>query len=159
MAQPFFRHLDTVGDGTGSIDGNGNYSVTPRKLKLTAASELDLHRMMVEIRDTGAFSAEKYGALAELTNGVKVEAIDADDNVLIDLLDGTPIKSNAEWGANCYDVDLKTWGAGDEFVLVRWTFAKAGAPLTLHAGESLQVTLQDDLSGLVEHHFLVQGVT
>jgi hypothetical protein len=50
--------------------------------------------------------------------------------------------------------------AGDEMLQVRWTFAKSGAQLRLNGNnnERLEVVLDDDLDGLIEHYFMVQGV-
>ncbi len=79
--------------------------------------------------------------------------------VVKDLTDGLPIKSNAAWGRVCYDIDISTFGTGDNFVECRWTFAKSGKFLELNgqAGEWLEAYLSDDLSGLVSHTFMVQG--
>ena len=38
MFEPFFTYLTVAGDGTGEMEHIGNYSVTPRIIKYTAAS-------------------------------------------------------------------------------------------------------------------------
>ena len=54
--------------------------------------------------------------------------------------------------------DLKSWtNTTNETVLARFTFAKLGGPIELDKGESVGVTFNDDLSGLIEHYFLIQG--
>ncbi len=103
--------------------------------------------------------AEEYGNLgAALTNGITVRLQDSGGTVL-DLTDGLPVKTNAGWGQLCYDVDLKSWGAGNELLLVRWTFERAGQPLRLEGEDSgrLEVVLNDDFTGLLAHTFQVQG--
>jgi hypothetical protein len=58
----------------------------------------------------------------------------------------------------CYDASVKNWGAGNEMLLVRWTFAKAGQDgINVSDGESLSVFMSDDLSGLLRHSFMFQG--
>lgn len=162
MARIFSRYLDTNGIGTGTKNANGDYSTVSDifYIQPPAGTQYEINRMIVEIEDTAGFQAEEYGNLgAALTNGITVREQNGDGTV-IDLTDGIPIKTNAGWGALCYDVDLKTWGAGDEVLLVRWTFATAGNPLFLNGDslDRLEVILNDNFTGLVEHYFLVQGI-
>lgn len=158
---PLFRHLDTNGDGTGTIVANGNYSGAAEIFYIQpGAGEIyRLQRMIVSLEDTNGFSAQEYGNLGSaLTNGITVR-VQNDSGTVYELTDGDPVKTNAKWGAFCYDVDLKTWGAGDEFLLVRWTFSRTGQPMRLVGdnNERLEVVLNDDFSGLVDQTFIVQG--
>lgn len=157
MATPIFRFLDTVGNGTGTKNANVNGVVTPVPFKIVppAGARYRLHRMMVKISDDAVVSAEKYGGIAALANGIEVE-VDLDGDT-IDLLDGVPITGNADWGKVCYDTHVVDYGAGNNIILVRWTFAKSGAPLSLTSSDEFRVTVNDDLTGLVEHYFQVQG--
>jgi hypothetical protein len=158
---PVYRYLDTNGDGTGTKNANVNGSVTPVVFKISppSAGKIVLARLIVEVRDTGVFSAEKYGNLATLTNGMQVGFVDDSTGELVtDYTDGLPVKYNAGWGGLCYDVSLKTWGVGDEVLLVRWTFERAGiSPILAPGGDAFGVRVRDDLTGLVEHYFHVQG--
>ena len=154
-----YRYLDTKGDGTGTKNANGDYSTPDIFYIAPDLKDMVLHRLIVLIEDGANMRAEHYGTLgAALTNGVVVRVSDP-SGVLVDLTDESPIKTNAGWGALCYDVDVKAWGAGNDLLLVRWTFAKAGIPLVLDAkaGHKLEVVLSDDLQGLVRHYFMVQG--
>ncbi len=158
-----YRFLDTNGDGSGAKSAIGDYSAgtgTPTAFKIVPPSTdlFTLSRVIVQIRDTGTIAAEEYGALPELSVGVVLRVMDA-GGVVKDLTDGLPIKSNAAWGRVCYDIDISTFGTGDNFVECRWTFAKSGKFLELNgqAGEWLEAYLSDDLSGLVSHTFMVQG--
>lgn len=153
----FSRYLDTNGDGTGTKNANGNYSSAAETFYIDGP--LTITRMIVSVEDTGGMQAEEYGNLGTaLTNGITID-IDSGglDNELVDLTDGEPIKTNAGWGQLCYDVDLKSWGAGDDLLVVRWTFDKSGAPIKLGDDDRLEITLNDDFSGLIGHYFLVQG--
>lgn len=157
-----YRYLDTNGDGTGTKNANGNYSgaVEEFYIEAQAGDSIKIARMIVSLEDTAVMQAEEYGNFGSaLTNGITIKVLDEDDNVISDLTNGVPIKTNAQWGALCYDVDKKAWGAGDELLLVRWTFTKAGDFWHLEPGQRLVVYLNDDFSGLVNQYFMVQGVT
>lgn len=162
MALPIInQYLTLNGDGTGTRNANGNYSVTPDifYIQPPTGHKYEIARMLVFIRDTGNFSADGYGANGVLTNGVSVKLVN-DSGVITDYMNGHPLKSNAEWGQVCYDVQYISFGAGDNFVCVRWTFAKSGAPISLDGrnNERLEIELSDDFTGIVEQTFMVQGV-
>lgn len=159
---PFFRFADTNGNGTGSINANGNYSGAVEEFYIAPAvgETFEFHRMIVDIRDTGAFSADNYGALAgPLTNGIEVQHKTA-STVIHDITDGNPVQSNAEWGSFCYDIDYVSFGSGDNFVKVRWTFKKSGKPITVNgdSSEYLAIVLNDNFTGIVTHTFAFQGL-
>lgn len=152
-------------DGLTSGEGNaiGNYTSTtssvPTQFWYAATEPTRLHRMVVEIEDTAGMAAADYGNITgSLTRGVQMKHIDSDGTtVLHDFTAQAVIKTNAGWAKYCYDVDIKTWGSGNDFLFVRWTFANAGTPVRLDTGERLAILLHDDFSGLVQHRFLFQG--
>ena len=124
-----------------------------------AGQIVDLHRMIVQVRDAGSPDSGKYGNDIDLTEGIRVLVLDSEGGIILDLTDGHPIKTNAEWARKCFDSVPSSYGSGDAYVSVRWTFSKAGMPLTLSGdrGERLAVRLNDDYSGLKDHSFQVQG--
>lgn len=156
------RFLDTDGDGTGTKNANGNYSGAAEEFFIAPDEGEDwtITRMLVNIADEAVMQAEEYGNLgAALTNGVKVE-VHNDSGLVYSLTDPNyPVKTNAGWAAYMFDVHLLTWGSGDELLNGRWTFAKSGVPVRLRSrfGEKLVVTVNDNLTGLLNHQFLVQG--
>jgi len=151
--------------GTNTIEMLGDYSTISGNFRIatTGTELLVITRMMVSVEDTGSFDAEKYGNGIVCTNGIQVVVHDWDDSLIYPLVNGAhPIKTNADWGAYCYDVDVKDWGTGNEFLVARWTFAKHGAPIYLRGkgelgGEHIDVLLNDIYTGLVHHHMLFQG--
>lgn len=144
----------------GSREANVNGSSTPVLFEYEAPeSSIFLERMIISIIDFGAHDAALYGNGIILTNGIKVEVIEDDGSVHLDLLDGETIKSNGDWHAVCYDYTYHDIGTGDSIGTVRWTFGRTGEPLQLFEGEILRVTIQDDLTGLSNHTFQVQGVS
>lgn len=153
-----YRYVDTNGNGTGTKSAVGNYAIAAEEFYFEASFDTLVYRMIIGISDTAGMQAQEYGNLgAALTNGVEVEVRDSDDTVLLDLLDGLPVKTNAEWGRVNFDVSLKTWGAGNELITSRWTFEKAGQPLWLKPGDKFVVRLNDDMTGLLSHTFFLNG--
>lgn len=157
----FSRQMDTVGDGTGTVNANGNYSVTAEEFKIVPSAGFDyyVHRMLVAVEDGATMAAAEYGNLGSaLSNGIRVVKR-TENEVLEDYTDSNPVTTNAEWSKWCYDADIKAWGPGDEFLAVRWTFANAGYPVHLSNGngEYLAVILNDDMTGLTTHSFVAQG--
>lgn len=159
MAKHIFRYLDTNGDGSGTKNANGDYSSVADEFYCQPDMSVYINRLIISIEDTSGMQAQEYGNLgSELTNGWELKVTDASGSVKLDLTDGIAVKTNAQIGRNCYDVDVKTWGAGDELLVARWTFGASGAPLYLSANDKLSVTFNDDLSGLISHYFLIQGI-
>lgn len=163
-----YRVLDTNGDGTGTKSAIGDYSSgglgeTIFYIQPPSSEIFHIARMIVSYSDAAGMSAVEYGnTAAALTNGITLRKSD-DNGVITDLTAGLPIKSNAEWGRHCYDVDLKTWSTGNEFIVVRWTFTKdtgeSDGRISLDGikNERLEIVLNDDFTGLVDQYFLVRG--
>jgi hypothetical protein len=156
------RFADTTGDGSGNKQATGNYSSAPETflIKPSGKTIYTLHRMIINVADTVGMQAEEYGNLgAALTNGISV-AVYNSSGLLYNLTDPDyPVKSNAGWSYMCYDAHLLTWGSGDEMLNVRWTFSRTGVPVVLRAweGEYLEIKVNDNLTGLLYHAFLIQG--
>lgn len=155
-----YRILDTNGDGTGTKNAIGDYDGLNTKFYIKPPSNQDfaLYRMIVYVKDAGTLDASSYGNGITLATGIKVRVADA-GGVILDLFDGQTVKSNADWAGACYDVSISTFGTGDNYLHVRWTFAKSGQPLIINGekGEWLEVVLNDAFDGLLSHYFKVQG--
>ena len=154
------RYLDTNGDGTGTKNANGNYAgaVEEFYIEAQAGESLTLTSMLVAIEDTGGGTVQEYGNIGSaLTNGIAVTVENEHGTVLMDLTDAVPVTTNAHWAQLCYDVNWLDKGSGNDMIAVRWTFAKSGQPIKLEEGQRLIVSVNDNLTGLVSHYFLVQG--
>lgn len=158
--KPIFRFLDTSGNGLGVKNAIGNYSLpgTPFFIETTDPKErYILHRVMCYIEDAEtSINLSTYGGATALTNGIVIRKV-MRDGTTYDLTDALPIKSNSDWARICYDVDISTFPAGNNYVHARWTFALSGSPLVLNPFDRLEFVMRDNLTSLVQHSFLVQG--
>lgn len=141
----------------GETNGNRDYSSDVTDFVYDAAVDCRITRLIVLIGDTGAVGVANYGALSALTNGLLV-GVKRSGTTILDLLDGIPIKKNVDWQRYSFDLVINDKGAGNAgWVGCRWTFEKSGFPLRLRANDKFFITLRDDLDGLTEHYFTVQG--
>jgi len=155
-----FRYLDTVGDGSGTKNANGDYSSVAQDFKITTQPNISsnlIQALNIHIRDGSALSANEYGNVAALTNGVSVKIHNASNVAVIDLTDGIPVKSNAGWSRGAFNMRADDFGSGDNFISAQWHFNDPGSWMSLPTGYSLRVHLNDNLSGLIDHYFFVTG--
>ncbi len=160
---PLFQYLDTVGDGTGTKQAIGDYR-TGEVFRIDAPPGFIcvIYRMLVHIQDAVSWRADRYGGLgAALPNGISIWVRSDDPTREVELTDGIPIKSNAEWAQVCYNTEQTAFGAGDDYLRARWTFSNSGQPLILRgdSNDRLTVELSDDFTGLVAHTFKIQGIS
>ncbi len=154
----------TNGDGTGTSDFIGNYSSTGvvGYIKAPAGQTWDVYRMIVRIEDEATIHAEKYGALAALSEGVDLNIRFESGGAIVGSLDGgIPVKTNAQWASLCYDTDVKSWrtgGAGDELLVARYTFNRLGGPIQITGEERIELDFDDNFTGIISHTFLFQGI-
>ena len=156
MSIRFDTYLKIGASSELAVDGS-----TPKKGEAGPATGKvwEVARAIVTIQDNGAFNTDEYGQLTKLTNGCVLRIEDTDD-VVLDTLTDDAIKQNIDWGSYCYDVTYQDFGGNqaEKFLLVRWTFSKAGKPLVLNAGEKLVFLIQDNIAALTSHKVLTQGV-
>jgi len=140
-----------------NVDG----SVTPKVFSVSPAllgvNFLVLSRLLVHIEDNGAITADDYGALATLSSGLRIQKTIG--GITYNLDGGLPITGNTHWARLAFDMKEHVFGSGNNFVTARWTFGATGIPMILQGADVLFVTVNDDLTTLVEHTMLVQGYT
>ena len=165
------RHLDTVGDGTGSHDANvdgsrGEGEGGPVLFRINAPANKAhvIHRLHVVIEDGGNFQTSTYGAISGgLASGLRVGYFDTTTNAILDdLTAGHPIKTNFDWSLHAYPATLNAWGGGNQHLVAIWDFAEDGCSLhvsSLQPNRCFGVEVRDDLTGLVAHEFVVYGYT
>ena len=153
------RFLDTVGDGSGNKNASVDGSATPVEFKFDGFGIIELTRLIVFIRDSGPITAEGYGAIVggSLTNGIDVE-VWKDGSLHVSLFDNIPVKSNADWARTCFDVAVSSFGSGDNYARAQWILTQGSRSLRLASGDQVIIRINDDLSGLKEHYFNLQGL-
>ena len=158
---PFVRHLDTAGNGTGTKNANGNYSgsVGTEIFYIQPASGVvfQIRRLIAVVVDGTGGNDTEYGNLgAALTAGVTVRVQDGSGTIL-DLTDGDPVAANRDW-YRIADVTIAAFALSNDVLQAVWDFSPR---LRLEGGSSerLEVVLNDDLTGLTEHYFIVHGFT
>lgn len=154
------QFASTNGDGTGTVTGASDSSVTPVKLKVTPASGqiYKIDRIIVLVEDNAALKYDTFGTAA-LTNGIRIQVLDEADVSLLNIDAGAPIKRLGDLA-----------GLGGE-QLVDSTQAAAGtnkfaafvlrfpSEITLNGDTAsrLEIKFNDDLSNLVLVKVLVLG--
>ena len=156
------RFMDSVGDGSGSTSCNVDGSSTPQifRVKPAPGEILYLSRIIWFLEDNGSIDSGGFGNGAELNNGIEFKfAYDVGLPSEGYYPDPTffPITKNIHWAAYCYDVQVWTWGSGNQGLGARYTFAKdvngvtAELPWLSDARkEEFHLIVNDDLSGIVD---------
>jgi hypothetical protein len=148
--------IDFTGNGTGThtVHHWKKYILGP-----APGDNIRLVRTTIHYQDTTGFTAQEFGNLgAVLDPGLRFVLM-RDGQVYNEFTSADPITTNGDWGHICYDVQLLSWGAGDEFIVVRWTFEKAGFPVRLNgdSNEEFVLLVNDDLQGLIDFSIIMHG--
>lgn len=161
---PIFRYLtdDGLVDGVSNANVNGVVTEVPFYAGPANGKVWRIWRMLVTVEDNATFTAGTYGGVATLTNGCRLDVLAPGPTGAskLDLLDGNTISSLVDWATYCYDMTNHSFGSGNNFAVVRWTFANSGQPLKLIGanGDKLVFVVDDDLSTLVGHRLFIQGI-
>lgn len=157
---PFMRFLDSVGNGSGTKDLNGNYSVTPQSFKMIVPAGVTyvVNQFTVHIGDNGTFSVDQFGSMAALANGCLMNM--QINGIVYSLLDNTAIKNNGNFFhfSAATDLIVAFSGTGN---LLQSTFTGADfgcvAMLNGDLGDYLEIIIQDNLTGLTNFHAIARG--
>ncbi len=152
----FTQLLDTVGDGTGTM----NMGTTAATYKIAPPNNETwlIERILVSIFDVTKLTALGFGSLSVLNNGIVVRCAD-DNGVVNDLTNGVPIIHTEDWTRYCHDTALDLSSGGKDYTSYRWTFGRSGSPLIVSGVNNgrLEVVIQDDLSNLDGLYVCAQG--
>lgn len=163
MSNPIIVHqfLTINGDGTGNNNANGDYSVTPATFFIQPASDeiMIIHELYIHLVNSGAFPATVYASLgAALTNGVDILLTNDRSSGLSILPE--KIKTNDDFmhfGLGGFQ--LVNFSGGIDAIGASFKSSSFGMPITLVGSKShkIEVILNDNLTGLVDHHFIAHG--
>ena len=167
-----FKFIATSSGATNMNDSTGASTTAPIKFSypstagLAAGRTFSLTRVNFMIQDATiknqGFGGISTGLAAGLKLGVyatsTVSSTVAPD--VIDFFDGQTLKKHDQFTylAGIDITPLSTIAAADGFIPVRWTVAKAGAPLSMTSGQQFRVVVQESLAGITEFQAMVQGV-
>ena len=155
------HYLDTNGDGTGVYDATGDYSVTATDFFFAPAAgeTVEVTKLLVHVADKGPFDVDGYGAIAAgLTVGIVI-AVERLGAIVLRLTNGAPIKDNADLSHLNTDYRLTNFSSNYGSSIVSLDVAAFQTSLLMHGdlGDKLIVTLNDDFTGLADHHFIMYG--
>lgn len=156
-SQPNFQFLSTAGDGTGTVNAIGDYT-TPDDfyMEVPAGQARVVTRLAIYIEDS-TMQPEAYGALAALTNGVRIFYKEKTGASEVALDGGQPIKASGDYGKMFEHISYWVGGAGNHALYAH--LEMGGHPLRLTAGGQLIVRLSDNLTGLAKHTFVASWHT
>lgn len=138
-----------------NIDGSTPVNFT---YTVPASKTLILARFNFALVD-GSMTYGKFGGLTALTNGLKLEILDTDGSTqLLDFTGGLNIKTNEDFACLAGVDAIAEPAAGDDFMPIRFTVNKAGAPMLVHEGQVIRLVVQDNLSALSHFRCMVQGI-
>lgn len=150
--------LGTFAEGDLDMTVDGSSTAAVYALGPSSPTIVDITRIIVHIEDDSAMDTAKFGGLLALTNGVVVRV---NRNGYYQTI--LNVKTNGEWAQRAYDVSYSDKAPAGTFGLaVRRSFGgedKNGTPIRLNGalGESIEVLIQDDLTGLTGFGIVLQG--
>lgn len=143
----FNPEMNVDGSSTPVIHGITNYFTT----------SVNIIRFIFHITDASVMDDGMFGGLPGLTRGIVLRKQLANGNY-INLWN---VKANGEFAELAYDILYADKApAGVYGFACRLTYGgdtKHGVPIKLHPTESIQLIIQDDLTGLLSFNLLVQG--
>lgn len=156
-AAPLVLFLDTNGDGTGSKNGDGDYSAgVTRFFKCpNIKSQYEIHKLIIQYSTGGKLRQQGYGnAATPLTNGVTVGCILS--NVTYSLTNTTPVTTNDGWLHLGYSLHTTEFTGGLDTAQVIIDFIH---PIILDGKKNdlIYVDLNDNFTFLLDHTFSIHG--
>lgn len=138
-----------------AVDG----SVIEQKfvIKPNAGEIIRLERLIIIVVDAGTFDAGNWGNGVIMTNGMEAQL--KQGGVMVSLTGLNPVRTTSDMSAITYDSTYHSFGQGNNYMVFRFTFSKAGQPFRLIGDndDEFAVVIRDDLTDLVEQTMMAQG--
>lgn len=148
---PLVRVLDTVGDGSGSIDMSLNFLVpTVFKLAPPKGSIYYISQIVLAIVTSGGVVPNGYGSGLTLLNGLRFEAVI--NNSLLIIPQFPAFKTNYQLSIATNKLTEVTYQGNDRGFSATLDFLSMGAPPLIINGDTndeIRVTVQDDFTSRV----------
>lgn len=161
-ANSVYQIMSTNGDGTGTLSQNVDGSSTPVLFYIQPPSgeKYTLRRMNIHGIDGNWNNASHYGALgAALTTGIKIYTEINGGALIKDYTRDITIKRTHDWALLAGVDSISVGGAGEDPLLVRWTFKRGSCDIILDGSknERLVIEIGDNLVNLTDQLAMVQG--
>ena len=160
----FSRHLTATGYINGTMDVIGDYSTTSIDtffVKAGADTTLRIEELIMVMADAASgFKAAVYGATGDtLAVGIRIVVFDADTTVIVEITGGHAIVKNADYAMHTYETNKLVWDTPTTaYFTATWDFPEHfGQYIRLTPGQFFGIIVNDDLTGLNEHHFMTHG--
>lgn len=138
-----------------AVDGSSTPQIFSVQVGTGANQSIDITRFMVSMYTDSAVDLGSFGDLASLTNGLVLRRVNGKVNNIWN------IKNNGELANITFDYDTYTAsGQGQDGCKFRNSYAgqdKHGVAIRLDPGDSLQLIVQDDISGLDQFRVIAEG--
>jgi len=157
-----YQPLSTDGAGGGTISQNVNGSSTPVLFYIQpgALERYILKRMNLHAIDGNWNNASQYGALGTaLANGIQIYKEINGGAVIKDYTEFMPIKRTHDWALLAGVDSVNVGGAGEDALIVRWTFNLGYSDIELDGSKNERLVLEvpDNLTGLTDQIAFIQG--
>ena len=164
LQEPIRQLLDTVGNGTGTTNANGDYSSTQGVFKLVPSAGVvyRIHELAIVLRDgtAGNWASDKFGAEPALTNGIGLTLeLNNGGSIEKELLGGEKFKANIDFQTYGFTTNLQQWSADTSLMAVFNFRTSQGEALRLDgtALEDIRVRLDDNMTAFTEVTFFASG--
>ncbi len=156
-----FKRLENNGNHDMNIDGsstNVEFTYTSPVNKDTFITQITfiIRYNDINIPDNVLRSQLSFAGMDNgLTNGILINVLDANNNVMLNLSSVMPIKRNLDFAllsSSNINIDLN-----NDVILINWKLTDAGSKLLLEENQTLKVTIQDNLSSLLFFNTMIQG--
>lgn len=141
--------FDYLKDGS-SVEMNVNGSVTAVDFDYTvpAGLYLELYKMTMMMTDGEIRWGDFAGLGTALTNGIEIQVLDSDENLLLDVTNSEDIKANEDLGFLAGTDAIRAGSAGDTAYIADMVVAVGQHPMVLAPGSIVRAKVQDDLTGV-----------
>lgn len=162
LSVPVVQFLSSNGDGTGTTNFAGDYSSTQGRGYITPSKGeiINIKRISLHLSDNGIFARDGFAAGSAITNGLTISAV---INGVTYPYTGV-IKTNDDLPHWFTSFNLTLWNSVAntltghiDFSLFDENNTDTQPHLKLQNGESINLYLNDNLTGLVEVLAIVHG--
>lgn len=158
-----FGKLGTTGLNSGTTNLNVDGSSTPVIAKIEANSNYDIYITSITLKiSDSSVSNSKFGALAELTNGISLTLTESEVSTSL-LLNAKTIGQTIGELPNAYKTLLVSYSGNNDLITITSDFSTITNPAGLRIGrgntDKLELQVNDDLTGLISLEVVVFGYT